>query len=102
MGQESLRPKHELHLTNLNQLDINDLTEMREVYSKNPILGLRDAFTKVHIGTLCIDKSKLDNSFPDSQRLIENYQFPPLRRDRNSKRGGKIDYVRQGLKAKEF
>ena len=42
-------------------------------------------------------KQNWDDSFPDSQFLIENYQFPSFRRDRNSKRGGKIVYVRQGL-----
>ena len=42
-------------------------------------------------------KQNWDDSFSDSQFLIENYQFPSFRRDRNSKRGGKIVYVRQGL-----
>ena len=34
------------------------------------------------------------------QFFIENYQFPPFRRDRISTGGGKIVYVRQGLTSK--
>ena len=99
----------------MNQTDINDLIKVREAYSKNSILGylninslrnqiinLRDAVAKVPIDILCVDETKLDESFPDSQFLIENYQFPPFRRDRNSKGGGKIVYVREGLISKRL
>ena len=44
----------------------------------------------------------MDDSFPDIQFLIENSQFPPFRRDRNSKGGGKIVYVGQGLISKRL
>ena len=70
----------------MNQTDINDLIKVREAYSKNPILGclnikslrnkiinLRDVVAKVPIDILCVDETKLDESFPDSQFLIENY-----------------------------
>ena len=83
---------------------------MREVYSKNPILGyvsinslrnkivrLRDVVAKDPINILCIDETKCH-----SELLIENYQSPPFRRDRNSKRSGKIVYVRQGLISKHL
>ena len=99
----------------MNQTDINDFIKVREAYSKNLILGylninslrnkiinLRDVFAKVPIDILCADETKLDDSFPDSQFLIENYQFPPFRRDRNSKGGGKIVYVREGLFSKKL
>ena len=99
----------------MNQTDINDLIKVREAYSKNAILGylninslrnkiinLRDVVAKVLIDILCVDETKLDESFPDSQFLIENYQFPPFRRDRNSKVGGKIVYVRKGLISKKL
>ena len=99
----------------MNQTDINDLIKVRETYSKNPILGylninslrnkiinLRDIVAKVRIDILCVDETKLDESFPDSQFLIENYQFPLFRRDRNSKGGGKIVYVREGLISKRL
>ena len=80
---------------------------MREVYFKNPVLGylninslrnkiisLRDIVAKVLIDILCIDvdETKLDDDFPDSQFLIENYQFQLFRRGRNWKRGDKIVY----------
>ena len=83
---------------------------MREVYSKNPILGyvninslrnkivrLRDVVAKDPINILCIDETKFDSQF-----FIENYQSPPFRMDRNSKRSGKIVYVRQGLISKSL
>ena len=38
---------------------------------------------------LCIDETKLDTSFPDSQLKIDGYQFPLFRKDRDSKDGGK-------------
>ena len=63
--------KHDFYLTNSNQVDINDLVKMSEVYSKNPILGylninsprnkivsLRDAAAKGPIDILCIDETK--------------------------------------------
>ena len=99
----------------MNQTDINDLIKVREAYSKNPILGylninslrnkiinLRDVFAKVPIDILCVDETKLNESFPDSQFLIENDQFPLFRRNRNSKGGGKIVYVREGLISKRL
>ena len=49
---------------------------------------------------LYIDKTKLDSSFPNHQFKIEGYQFPPLRRDRNSKGGGKMVFFR-GFIAKQ-
>ena len=39
---------------------------------------------------LCIDETKLDTSFPDSQFKIEGYQFPLFRKDGDSKGYGKI------------
>ena len=99
----------------MNQTNIDDLIKVRETYSKNPILGylninslrnkitnLREVVDKVPIDILCIDETKLDESFPDSQFSIDNYQYPPYRRDRNSKGGGKIVYVRQGLISKRL
>ena len=50
----------------------------------------------------CIDETKLDESFPNSQFLLENFQFPPFRRDRNSKGGGKLVYVKQEIITKRL
>ena len=49
------------------------------------------------IDILCVDKTKLDSSYPDAQFQINDYQFPPFRRDRNKYGGGKIVFIRQGL-----
>ena len=57
---------------------------------------------KVLIDILCIDEKKLDDTFPDAQFKINNYQYLPFRRDRNSKGGGKIVYIRQGLISKRL
>ena len=51
---------------------------------------------------MCIDETKLDDTFPDAQFKINNYQYPPFRRDRNSKGGGKNVYIRQGLISKRL
>ena len=99
----------------MNEVDINDLVKTRGAYSKILIPGylninsnrtmtisLRDVVAKVLIDILCIDETELDDSFPDSQFLIEYHQFPSFRRDRNSKGGVKIVYVRQGLISKRL
>ena len=70
--------------------------------TRNKIISLRELVNKAPIDILCIDETKIDESFPDSQFFIENYQFPRYRRDRNSKGGGKIVYVRQGLISKRL
>ena len=49
------------------------------------------------IDILCVDKTKLDSSYPDAQFQINDYQFSPFRRDRNKYGGGKIVFIRQGL-----
>ena len=82
---------------------VNPILGYMNIYSiRNKIISLREMVNKAPIDILCIDETKIDESFPDSQFLIENYQFPPYRRDRNSKRGGKIVYVRQGLISKRL
>ena len=101
--------------TTSNQGSIDDLIKLRKNYSKNPILGylninsirnkiiyLRKLVSKAPIDIFCIDETKIDESFPNSQLFIENDQFPPYRRDRNSKGGGKIVYMRKGLFSKRL
>ena len=43
----------------------------------NKIDQLRDICKKASVDILCIDETKIDSSFPDSQFYIEGYQFPP-------------------------
>ena len=43
---------------------------------RNKLIDLREIMSKVSLDIACIDETKLDESFPDSQFHIENYQFP--------------------------
>ena len=52
--------------------------------------------SKVSIDIVCIDKAKLNESFPDPQVHMENYQYPTFQRDRNSKGDGKLVFVKNG------
>ena len=91
-------------------LDIDGLIDLRVNNPFNPIVGylninslrnkiddLREVCKKVQIDILCIDETKLDDSFPDSQFKINGYQFLFLRRDRGNRGGGKIVFIKQGL-----
>ena len=57
---------------------------------------------KAPIDILCIDETKLNDSFSDAQFLIENYHFPPFRKDRNNNGGGKMVFIRKELIAKQI
>ena len=83
--------------------DVDSLIEITKSYHENPIvaylninclsnkiINLREILLKAPIDILCIDETKLDAFFPDAQFLIDNYHFPPFRKDRNSKGGGKM------------
>ena len=60
---------------------------------QNKIISLREIIAKAPLYVFCIDETKLDDSFPNSQFILENSQIPPFRRDRNSKEGGKLVYA---------
>ena len=66
------------------------------------MICLRDIISTSKIDILCIDETKLDTSFPDSQFKIDRYQFPIFRKYRDSKGNGKIIFVREGIVAKRF
>ena len=51
---------------------------------------------------LCIDDTKLDISFPDSQFKFDGYQFSLFKKDQDSKGGGKIAFVREGIVFKKL
>ena len=95
---------------NKNELDIIGLAKLRQQYPFNPLTGylnihfldhkvdsLREFLKISLLEIICVDETKLDNSFPDQQFKIEGFQFPPFRRDRNKFGGGKIVYVKDGL-----
>ena len=95
---------------NKNELDIIGLAKLRQQYPFNPLIGylninfldhkvdsLREFLKISPLEMICVDETKLDNSFLDQQFKIEGFQFPPFRRDRNKFGGGKIVYVKDGL-----
>ena len=69
---------------------------------RNKINDIREICIKTQIHVLCIDETKLDESFPDAQCHIEGYQYPAFRKDRNKNSGGKIVYVKEGLITKRI
>ena len=94
--------------------DLQGLINLRTTYQNNPliaylninslqekIISLKELLKKVNLDVLCIDETKLDSSFPD-QFKIKGYQFPPLRRDHNSKGGGKMVFIKEGFIAKQI
>ena len=87
----------------------------RKTYEKNPIieylninslrtkiLNLKEILHKAPIDILFIYKTKLDETFPDAEFMIENYQFPSFRRNKNKKGVGKIVFIRKELLAKKL
>ena len=91
-------------------LDIDGLIHLRVNNPFNPIVGylninslrnkiddLREVCKKVQIDILCIDETKLDNSFPNIQFKIKGYQSPFHRRVRDNRGRGKIVFIKQGL-----
>ena len=66
----------------MDGLNINNL--------QNKIISLTEIIAKVPLDVFCVDETKLEYSFPNSQFILKNFQFPPFRRDRNSTGGGKL------------
>ena len=65
-------------------LNINSLGEkinqLREIRKESPI------------DIWCVDETNLDSSYPDAQFQINDYQFPPFRRDRKKYGVGKTRF----------
>ena len=66
------------------------------------MIPLNEVLSNAPIDVLCVDETKLDSSCPDHHFKIEGCQFPSFRRDRNSKGGGKLVYLREGFIAKRI
>ena len=94
---------------------MDGLINLKNAYQNNPLIGyininsltekvvsVREGLPKASIDILCVDKTKLDASFPDHHFKISGYQFPPIRRDRNSKGRRKIVFVREGFIVKQM
>ena len=69
---------------------------------ENKVINFREICHQAPIDIICVDETKLDSSYPDSQFHIDGYQFPPFHRDRNKYGGGKIVYEREGFIAKRL
>ena len=74
--------------------DVTVLSRLRNTYLKNPtivyrninhfenkVINFREIFHQSHIDIICVDETKLDSSYPNSQFHIDGYQFPPFHRD---------------------
>ena len=80
----------------------NSLTGYININSLKKVILLREVLLNAPIDILWVDETKLDSSFSDHQFEIEGYQFPPFRRDRNSKGGEKLVFLREGFIAKRI
>ena len=97
-GGSSERGNGHLDLKNKNYSkktfsSVSELIELRNKYLNNLIKGycyliinslrskivdLRETISKAPLDIVCIDETKLDESFPDFQFHMENYQFPSV------------------------
>ena len=101
-----------------NKLDLEGLQKWRNQYCSSLLIGylninflqhkidsLREILKKSSLEIICVDETKLDEGFPESQCKIDGYQFPPFRRDRDKHGGGKVVYIKEGVmvnRIKEF
>ena len=68
-------------------MNINSIRNKFELFSEH---------TKGNIDVLMISETKIDDSFPVGQFLIEGF-CTPHRLDRNSEGGGVLSYVREDI-----
>ena len=70
---------------------------------RNKIHDLRTMISDLSPEVLTISETKIDDSFPDVQFLIDGYQSPGnLRKDRNKYGGGLITYIKKGIPHKRL
>ena len=76
------------------KLDIDGFIKVRNSYPYNTVIGylnintlqnkiisLREIIAKAPLDVFCLDETKLDDSFRDSQFVLEHFQFPSFHRD---------------------
>ena len=96
-------------------LDLYKLQLLKQKYHSNPFISylninslsnkidaLRQIWKTAPLEILCVDETKLDSSFPNSQFRIDGYIFSPYRRDRDNHGGGKMVFIREGLITKRL
>ena len=86
-----------IRVSNINRLIIGQLNIN---FLKNKFEALK-SIIKGNLDILIITESKLDDTFPLNQFLIEGYS-PPFRCDRNINGGGVIIYVREDIPSREL
>ena len=84
-----------IHISNMNKvifghLNINSLRNKFDLFSEQ---------VKGSIDILMVSETKLDDSFPEAQFLIEGFHSP-FRFDRNINGGGIMMYVREDIPTK--
>ena len=77
----------------ISYLNINSL--------RNKIVDLREIMRKLSPDYLVLSETKLDDSFPNAQFYIDNYEIR-ARRDRDKHGGGLIEFVRRGFICKRL
>ena len=86
-----------LKIRNINRLIIGHLNIN---YIRNKFNSLK-LLIKGNVDILVITESKLDNTFPIQQFVIEGYNLP-YRLDKNASSGGVIIYIREDIPAREL
>lgn len=96
--------------------DVSGLIKLKTEYPNNPniaylnissvsekLTNLRELRLKTLIDILQIDETAmLDSSYSNAKFHIIEYQFPPLRKDRNQNGGGNLVCTKGGIKAKRL
>ena len=77
----------------IGYLNINSL--------RNKIIDAREIFFQFLPDYFVFSETKLDESFPNDQFYIEDYEIR-TRKDRNKNGGGLIEYVRKGIVCKKL
>ena len=89
--------------SNLHQFRINNLS--RIIFGKINIKSIRNRFeqliyiAKSEIDILVVSETKLDDTFPTSQVLMQGYSTP-FRKKQSSKGGGILSYFREDISGK--
>ena len=86
-----------IRVSNINRLIVGQLN-INSIRNKFEALK---SIVSGNLDILVVTESKLDNSFPDGQFLMEGYS-PPFRLDRNANGGGILIYVREDITCREL
>ena len=84
---QELRPQYTKNLL-IGYLNINSL--------RNKISDLRVLLVDLQLDYFVISETKLDDSFPSAQFVIQNYKIR-ARRDADGHGGGLIEFVKRGV-----